>query len=381
VNKGGNGAGCSGGNQCTSNNCVDGVCCSAASCGFCQLCNVATNKGNCTIATGQNPHGSTCTANTATCQAGVCNAAGNCNVADGTQCMSPTCASANVTNYTCTNGSCGSSSMGCGAYQCNGTANGCLGTCTSGSDCTSGNYCDSTSHCVPKKANGTTCGATKECSSGNCIDGVCCMQTVCGTCQACNLDGIGTCSSVKNADDPDSCNSTTSTCDNNGACKLKDGQSCGGNATNCATGQCADTVCCDSACNTANACNGTTSVDTYNCNTASAPGTCKLVNVPCGGGNYCTGGACTACTTNTECGASCTNCTAGTNNQECVSSAGVFSCGCTVPNANADCNITGTKPTADSCGLYMGAAPAVCLCGTSLACTGGLQCKSGTCQP
>jgi hypothetical protein len=372
VNKGNLGAGCGGGNQCLSGNCVDGVCCSAASCGYCQLCSVSGSKGNCTIATGQNPHGNTCTADVATCQQGVCNAAGNCNVPDTTPCMTPTCASAMLTNFSCANGSCGSAASSCGAYQCNGSANGCLTTCTGIGDCTAGNYCDSTSHCVPQNANGGSCTNRDECTSNNCVDGVCCDMGSCGQCQACNLSGsLGTCSAVKNADDPDSCNSTTSTCDSNGACKLKDGQPCGGSATNCAKGFCADTVCCDSACDTADACNGTTSVDTYSCNTSGMAGTCKLVNIPCGGGQYCTGGACTPCNTDTACGPSCTNCAAQLNNQKCVNGGTV--CGCVT---TADCDPTGgSNATADGCNQIGGTGPSVCLCGTMAACSGG---ASGT---
>ena len=51
---------------------------------------------------------------------------------------------------------------------------------------------------------------------------------------------------VTGADDPGVC-SGTSTCDANGACKLKAGQSCT-IASQCVSGFCADKVCCDNAC-------------------------------------------------------------------------------------------------------------------------------------
>src|SRR4029079_17386363 len=38
---------CTAGTECDSGNCVDGVCCSATSCGTCKACNVAGGAGSC----------------------------------------------------------------------------------------------------------------------------------------------------------------------------------------------------------------------------------------------------------------------------------------------------------------------------------------------
>jgi hypothetical protein len=91
------------------------------------------------------------------------------------------------------------------------------------------------------------CSADGDCETGHCVDGTCCMVASCGTCQTCNGTSPGTCTAVKNADDPDTCTGT-STCDPNGACKLKLGQGCGTDGTVCASASCSDGVCCNAAC-------------------------------------------------------------------------------------------------------------------------------------
>src|SRR5262249_21872911 len=44
-----NGVACTGANQCTSGNCVDGVCCNSACGGACDACNLAGSVGTCAL--------------------------------------------------------------------------------------------------------------------------------------------------------------------------------------------------------------------------------------------------------------------------------------------------------------------------------------------
>jgi hypothetical protein len=88
VAKLGNGALCSGANQCTSNNCVDGFCCNTACNTTCMACNLGT-PGTCSFVlangTDNNPQ---CNGNSA------CDGAGACKVASGFPCtMNGQCAS------------------------------------------------------------------------------------------------------------------------------------------------------------------------------------------------------------------------------------------------------------------------------------------------
>jgi hypothetical protein len=104
---------------------------------------------------------------------------------------------------------------------------------------------------VTNVANGGACTAdfASRCASGNCVDGVCCDVATCtGACMACNVPGFqGTCVLAKPGTEvPGSCESNQA-CDGTGACKTKNGQPCT-TASPCASANCVDGVCCDSAC-------------------------------------------------------------------------------------------------------------------------------------
>lgn len=50
------------------------------------------------------------------------------------------------------------------------------------------------------------CGSGEDCLSGNCVDGACCVESACGTCETCNgPERPGQCEAVLNSADPDSC--------------------------------------------------------------------------------------------------------------------------------------------------------------------------------
>ena len=121
------------------------------------------------------------------------------------------------------------------------------------------------------RPNGSGCSAASAstCASGNCVDGVCCASASCsGTCQACNVPGsLGTCSNVAVGSPDDSCPSDQA-CDANHQCKARTGHQCG-IFSDCASGHCADGVCCNTDCN-----------DTCKvCNLNNSLGTCALVPV------------------------------------------------------------------------------------------------------
>jgi hypothetical protein len=121
------------------------------------------------------------------------------------------------------------------------------------------------------RPNGSGCSpaSAATCASKNCVDGVCCAQTAAecnGTCKACNVPGmLGTCNNVP-VNSPDDTCASDQACDATHLCKARIGTLCAV-YTDCATGHCADGVCCDSDCN------GTCKV----CNLNNKRGTCSQV--------------------------------------------------------------------------------------------------------
>jgi hypothetical protein len=144
------------------------------------------------------------------------------------------------------------------------------------------------------QAIGTTCTSSDECATRFCADGYCCDAECNGACLTCKATP-GTCTSVTNAQDPDTCNDP-SICDGTGACKLKDAQGCASGA-DCTSGNCVAGYCCDTACTGA-------------CEVCSAtPGTCTIVPIGNPGNPSCHPDACDgvsatcpgACTGDSDC--------------------------------------------------------------------------------
>jgi hypothetical protein len=295
----GQGGPCGADDQCvgggTSLFCTDGRCCtsSPAACNGCKMCN---SSGTCVnVAAGQDPH-STCTANLAACQNANCDGNGGCNDANGTVCVAQACSSGQQTVSTCQGGSCTAAApVTCAPYICSGNA--CLTSC-GGSDanCVGGYYCAGNT-CTLKKGLGSGCSAGNQCGSNNCVDGVCCSSSSCGQCLNCAA-GSGMCTAVvTNGDDltPNTCTGA-STCDAMGACKLKDGQGCGG-GTACASGFCVNGVCCNSSCNGgAPACSGNSVVP----NTCST-GNCNVTPTNCNANYTCDPNPTPTCATSCTC--------------------------------------------------------------------------------
>jgi hypothetical protein len=372
-----NGGTCGAAHECSSNNCVDGVCCSTAACGTCQACNL-NGLGTCAnvASGGAEPH-ARCAANGTCGNTGTCDGSGACTQASSSvMCVSPSCGGGVATAAAfCTgSGTCASpTTTACTPYVCGATA--CKTSCSADTDCVSGDYCTGPGgSCVPKKPLGGACTAATQCAAGSgCVDGVCCSTASCGTCQACNLNGLGTCSSVGAGQPapagqcaPTSTCGYAGTCNGAGACTLaSSGTVCGGAV--CAASSSLYTPA--STCDGAGTCTAATTKDCtpYLCKSTGCPTTCNS-DADCVAAAYCTstGGTCVA---RSIAGAACTSdhqCPAGDfcTDGVCCGSASCPSCmSCAVPGAEGACTAvpaggadpTGTctaaKQPETSCGL------------------------------
>ena len=280
---------CNAGTDCDSGNCIDGVCCSAASCGTCRACNVAGQAGSCqpTPPGGSEPHGG-CTPNPPCGFDGTCDGSGACrNQPTTTSCGTGSCSGSSYTPVgTCDGaGSCAQTPVSCGHYTCGSGV--CLTMCSGNGDCTGSGYTCQSSSCTNLKPLGTACVMGTECLSNLCTDGVCCSTgPSCGSCNSCALNGHGTCSAVAaGGSDPAAiCMDTgASSCGTTGVC---DG------AGNCASypsgGTCAPASCPDGMSLTTSVCAaGLCKPSTVNC----APFACDVANSACK----------TMCTADTDC--------------------------------------------------------------------------------
>ena len=121
--------------------------------------------------------------------------------------MAPSCDSGG--NFSRTRGGCTGTGL-CGRrleVQCFGM--GCAGLLCAGGcgpgrpPCPADRYCGG-GRCYVLQAGGTECAYPEQCASGSCVDGVCCRQTACGTCETCRSPG-GTCVRLPPGIDPNSC--------------------------------------------------------------------------------------------------------------------------------------------------------------------------------
>gem|GEM_PF-7086745 len=208
--------------------------------------------------------------------------------------------------------------------------------------------------------NAETCSSDEQCLSGACVDGICCGQKQCGTCEACNLPGsVGTCSAVPRGEtDPnpqDSCEQGRA-CDGQGTCRSQRGETCKVNA-DCALGNCVDGICCESTCE-------------GGCRTCAAQGR-KGLCVPLAAGTAATGAGCAKnglCDGTGACGPQCRS------DADCGAAEGCEKGAC-------------AKRAVDgaSCSTREMCASGSCLdghcckasCGSCMACTG----PGGTCAP
>ena len=288
---------CGDGAQCLSSHCVDGVCCDGPCDGTCKSCSLPASKGTCAVVTGAPDAG--------TCDGGhSCDDQGTCELVDGEGCLTDGgCLSGHCVDGVCCESACDGACQVCGAGGVCGPVSGaadpdtCEGaggcdpngvclltpgeTCGAGEECLSGlcvdgvccdapcdgtceqcasgacgpvqgavdpGTCDGASACdaqgTCRLLLGQLCGAGADCLSGLCADGVCCDAACGGTCKACGGDGL--CAPVTSGVDPGTCDGSFA-CDEDGACRLGLGGSCG-EAEDCLSGACADGICCDEPC-------------------------------------------------------------------------------------------------------------------------------------
>lgn len=387
------GSACTDHAQCTSDLCIDGVCC-ATTCTGCNACaNALTGKadGTCAaVANGQDPHNA-CDDETASKECGndgLCDGTGACRqVGSNHVCKQASC-SADGKTFTpaaiCDGkGACTSPTpQSCGAFTCADT--GCLRNCTATTDCGGGNYCNaSTKTCAATKANGQPATLPEECTSGVVADGVCCDKA-CAGCSACTLAlngraspssdgaclpvvagkvGHGTCTASPPCGQDGSC-------DGNGGCRFtSDKSACG--ASSC-TGSSLSTKACDA---TTHSCVSTDSAcpNSAVCADSSSCGSKKVIGSSCGAGTDCDSGVCAdGVCCNTTCSGQCESCASAASRGTCVA----------VTTPRTPCAGSGT-PCGGSCNgtqrascVYPGTSAS---CGLAARCTGDTATLATTC--
>jgi hypothetical protein len=137
-----NGDGCVAAGDCTSNHCVDGVCCETVCTGACVACNLAGSAGLCKpVDAGKtDPHAICKDAGAASCkQNGLCNGAGTCALYPATTtCIAGSCAGRAVIGArTCDGaGTCTlATNVDCLPYRCNPATTNCFTACTANAQC------------------------------------------------------------------------------------------------------------------------------------------------------------------------------------------------------------------------------------------------------
>lgn len=172
---------------------------------------------------------------------------------------------------------------------------------------------------------------------------------------------------VKNADDTDSC---AGTCDGNGACKAKRGQTCNTVAGGCIGGsQCSpDGYCCDTACT--GSCQA--------CDLKGMQGMCLPVASGAPHGNR------AACTSDgTNCGGKCTGKSDGSCDYPTGSCGDGPTCSGNMSVAQSMCKAGSCqRPTAQTCPLSLKCSGTECKtsCSDKNDCVGGLVCNDGKCE-
>ncbi len=203
-----NGAACSAASQCTSNFCVDSVCCNSLCNEKCQACAAAAKEtgaddGVCGAAkNGTNPHADCTKGSGGVCgQTGACDGAGACKIESaGLSCgAGVVCEGNTAKGQQCDGlGACVNNATGSDCKEAKCTApSGCVSACTADGSCSSTGWCDKSvtpSICKPKKKNGDKCAVASECENPFCVDTVCCNKPCGGQCEACDTEGaVGTC--------------------------------------------------------------------------------------------------------------------------------------------------------------------------------------------
>jgi hypothetical protein len=211
---------CTGGTECASGLCQQGVCCSSSCTGTCRSCALSGTAGTARSSRRRRPAEPVHGQRRPTCGTdGTCDGAGGCrstrrHAVRGGELHRVDLLAARTCNGT---GTCQTTSLStCNPYVCGTAARAGRpapprrlhqpNTCISGS--------------CGKKPIGATCGAAAECDSTFCEQGVCCATACVGICRSCGLTGtVGTCASVAAGADPfNQCTDRAPTCGNDGTC-------------------------------------------------------------------------------------------------------------------------------------------------------------------
>jgi hypothetical protein len=144
-----NGEVCSIDNDCRSDHCVDGVCCSDSCSSTCRACNVASSEGTCTsFPDGTDPENE--------CSGGhVCNGGSACRDGDdGEACLSGTeCLSGNCIDGVCCDGTCGATCESCSLSGLEGFCNFVPAATDPENECPGAQVCDGQNACVRPLSN------------------------------------------------------------------------------------------------------------------------------------------------------------------------------------------------------------------------------------
>ncbi|MEZ4314092.1 MAG: hypothetical protein R3F14_39230, partial [Polyangiaceae bacterium] len=323
----------------------------------------------------------------ATCTGGVCLAPDGQACTQGANCASGFCADGVCCDAACT-GIC----QACTAAKTGTGPDGTCGDVLTGTD--PDNECSGLLNCgsgACQIANGQPCTEGSQCVSGNCVDDVCCNGPCTGTCQACTAakkgsGSNGTCGPIAANSDPDDECTGSASCNGSGACSLSVNGSACTTGAECASGNCADGVCCNTACTgTCIACSaakkgsglnglcgpiasGTDPDDECAGNTVCAAGGCKLPDGdPCMSGASCIAGFCAdGVCCNTNCIGTCQACTAAKKGSGTDGTCGNIEIG---TDPDDECGGPTTCSGSGSCALLP----------TGNACALGVECQTGFC--
>lgn len=213
------GAPCSGGGECRSTFCVDGVCCAQVCNDTCVACSEALTgmeDGTCSFVTTQTDPHDDCEVGGSDCAGDVCSGTGpSCAPAnEGDSCGEPSCVNNALVVPICdAELSCRATPGDCGGHLCDDS--GCTINC-GGDDalCLDAFHCTGT-QCTPDLALGDACTRDEQCPDGHCVDGVCCESACTGQCRVCGVGGV--CANIPNGmDDPQqSCPGMQTCCNGN----------------------------------------------------------------------------------------------------------------------------------------------------------------------
>jgi hypothetical protein len=192
------GAACASNHECTTGECIDGVCCATACGNACTSCALPGQVGTCApVPAGMvDPQARCAMTDVSTCGLdGTCDGAGACHrYVAGTVCAYPSCSGAILfTAQTCDGaGTCQPPGVSiCVPYACDASRGACNTTCASPSDCAPGQPCNNGICGAPPPE---TCRSDAECASGFCTENVCCASRCDNPCFSCAVKGsIGTC--------------------------------------------------------------------------------------------------------------------------------------------------------------------------------------------